>query len=133
MKGQYKFTKKEHIKSSIRIKEVMDNGEKVFSHPLIIQFSMTPPIEAECRAAFIVSKRRFKRAVDRNKIKRLMKEAYRLNINSTKEILENQQLSLDMTIIFVGKEIPILGNLVNGLVKCFGIIQGKITTSEGKV
>ena len=53
-----------------------------------------------------VSKKRFKRAVDRNRIKRLVREAYRLQKPQLYEQLGETDEQLAWMIIFVGKEMP---------------------------
>lgn len=58
------------------------------------------------QAAFSVSKRHFKKAVDRNRVKRLMRESYRLQKNSLKELVEKNNKSLAVFFIYNGKEIP---------------------------
>lgn len=50
-----------------------------------------------------VSKRYFKKAVDRNKIKRLLREAYRLNKETFTEVFGSQTISM---IFWVSKEEP---------------------------
>ena len=50
--------------------------------------------------------RQFKKAVDRNRIKRLMREAYRLQKNELKELLIGKQKSLALFVIYTGKTIP---------------------------
>lgn len=51
-----------------------------------------------------VSKRRFKKAVDRNKIKRLMRESYRLNKSGLYQFLRQNSLELLVAFQYVGKE-----------------------------
>jgi ribonuclease P protein component len=53
-----------------------------------------------------VSKRHFKKAVDRNRIKRLMREAYRLQKLPLQNILKEKKYSLQVFFIYTGKELP---------------------------
>ncbi len=70
--------------------------------------------------AVIVSKRRFKRAVDRNRIKRLMRESYRLQ----KHVLPQKENStLQMCWIFVGKDLPEWQEVLSAGKKIFNKLQ----------
>ena len=52
------------------------------------------------------SSRFFKKAVDRNRIKRLGREAWRLQKQAVHEMLEQQNLGLNVFFIYTGKELP---------------------------
>lgn len=52
-----------------------------------------------------VSKKRFKRAVDRNRIKRLIREAYRINKQSLWSNLAEKSLRVDIAFQYVANEI----------------------------
>lgn len=58
------------------------------------------------KAAFTVSKKNFKRAVDRNRIRRLMKESWRLQKNALQLSLQANGQSLIVFLIFTGKALP---------------------------
>jgi ribonuclease P protein component len=58
------------------------------------------------KAGFGVSSRNFKKAVDRNRIKRLTREAYRLNKGLLNQVVEQRNLSLITFFIYTGKELP---------------------------
>jgi ribonuclease P protein component len=58
------------------------------------------------QAGFTVSSRNFKKAVDRNRIKRLMRECYRLQKNELKNSLEKNNKMLAVFFIYRGNEMP---------------------------
>jgi len=53
-----------------------------------------------------VSAKNFKRAVDRNRVKRLTREAWRLQKNELKEKTKAAQMQLNVFFIYTGKELP---------------------------
>ena len=55
------------------------------------------------RVAFSVSKKRYKRAVDRNQIKRMMRESYRRLKHPLLHFAEKQHIGIDIMIIYVGQ------------------------------
>ena len=58
------------------------------------------------QAGFTVSSRNFKKAVDRNRIKRLTRETYRLQKNQLQNQLRENHKSLAVFFIYTGKELP---------------------------
>lgn len=74
------FGKKEKLKSKIIIDRLFAEGQSVKKYPLrLVYLPLERPGEEFSKVAVSVPKRSFKRAVDRIKIKRLMREAYRKN------------------------------------------------------
>ena len=62
--------------------------------------------EKEFQLAVGVSSKNFRKAVDRNRIKRLIKESYRLERLSLKEKLSENQKGMHVFITYIGKELP---------------------------
>ena len=70
------FPKHQKLKSRKDIKALFEEGKTVTKYP--VKLLWLPLGQQETKAGFAVAKRNFKSAVTRNKIKRLMREAYRL-------------------------------------------------------
>ena len=105
---QPKFTlqAQERLKSRKVIEQLFKEG-KSFSHfPFRIIYLEIENHLFPLQAGFSVSKRHFKNAVDRNRIKRLMRECYRLQKNSLKTELEENHKSLVLFFIYTGNELP---------------------------
>lgn len=100
----FPFPKTCRLKSSLQIKDVVQQRHSVFCFPLKCFYLVQEPSDdPACKVAFLVSKRRFRHAVDRNRVKRLMREAFRLNQHAFK--FGNGQ-SLLLCLMFVGDTLP---------------------------
>jgi ribonuclease P protein component len=74
------FRKHEHLCGRLRIQEVFTTGQAVNDAPFrLVGKVMALPTVARAQVAFSVPRRHLRHAVDRNRMKRLMREVYRLN------------------------------------------------------
>ena len=76
---RFTFGKAEKLKSRKQIEQLFVEGASLKEYPLRIRFLKIGDAEIPPKIAFSVPKRNFKRAVDRIRIKRLLRECYRVN------------------------------------------------------
>ena len=76
---RFTFGKEEKLKSKKQIEQLFAEGKAVKDFPILMKFLKVDVNDFPVKAAFSVPKRNFKLAVERNRIKRLLRETYRLN------------------------------------------------------
>jgi ribonuclease P protein component len=107
MSKTYTFTKEERLCNKKLIDELFHKGSSFLCYPfkvswLIVQTGQQFPAQV----LFAVSKKRYKRAVDRNLIRRRMREAYRLNKQQNLYLsLSEAGKNIVFSVGYIGKEI----------------------------
>ena len=98
------YGKKDKLKSSKLIEILFQEGESISVYPLRLVYM---PVQFHdgslIKTGFSVSSKVFKKAVTRNRIKRLMREAFRLNKNAH---FNNLTTSCALMILYIGKNEP---------------------------
>lgn len=97
------FPLKEHLKSKSIIERVYAEGSSATAFPLRAVFLETDSDIQEPTATILISvaKRRFRHAVDRNLMKRRIREAYRTSKHSFIEALQNNGKKMAVAIIYI--------------------------------
>ncbi len=97
LKPLFTYQNKEKLKSRKIIKYIFEEGKSIKTYPLLIRYVES---NKEYRQVGVsVSKRNFKKAVDRNRIKRQLREAYRLHKNQ----ISDKNKSYSIMILYIGK------------------------------
>lgn len=96
------FPKYERIRKESEIQSLFKSGAGFSSYPFRVVYLFRPvgkePVT--CRLLLSVSKKRFHHAIKRNRVKRLIREAWRKNKSKLYEICERDTISLDVALVY---------------------------------
>lgn len=125
--SELSFNKKDKIKGIKPIQALFNEPNTVIVFPFkaFYQFNSNTKYSDNLtlKIAVSVAKRRFKKAPERNRIKRLMREAYRLNQHRLKAKLIPES-DLSVMIVYIGNDLPVLNKLNKKTIELFDqIIQ----------
>lgn len=112
-KVEFSYPKKEKLKSKTRITQLFAVGKTLTVFPIKLIYLKVDQQDAVIQAGVTVPKKKFKSAVSRNHLKRLLRESYRLN---KAIVFNNTEDKFAFLFLYLGKEtLP------------FEEIQGKMT------
>lgn len=121
----YTYGNKEKLKSKKLIDQLFTEGKSVSAYPLrLVYLGTALDNNLIAKTGVSVSKRNFKTAVDRNRIKRLLREAYRLNKSIFFNNLTTQHAFM---ILYIGKDKPTLDLVENKMKILFEKFTNKIS------
>lgn len=126
-----RFTLKraERLKSKKVIDVLFTKGDSFLQFPVKFVYLVTElPEKYPVQVGVSVSKKNFKKAVDRNRIKRLLREAYRLNKHKIYDSIGEKQLALFL--IYVGKDLPDYTLIENGIKKGLKRVSASVGEKE---
>jgi ribonuclease P protein component len=119
LKGKYTFSTGEKLKSQKIIDLLFKEGKSVSENGFTLVYLYIPiPVMYPAQAGFAVPKKHFKHANQRNRVKRLMRETYRLNKYMLYEKLVERQKQLAMMWVYKGKELPDAAKTQAAITKC---------------
>ncbi len=96
------FPKYERICKENDIQVLFDEGQgfSVYPYRVIYLFRRDESRPVTCRLLVSVSKKRFHHAFKRNRVKRLMREAWRKNKAPLYEICQKDNISVDVALVY---------------------------------
>ncbi len=107
MGANFTYNRKEKLKSRKVLSTLFTEGKSFSVFPVKVFYL---PVKEEgagsIQAGVGVSARNFKKAVDRNRIKRLLRECYRLNKTVLHTTLKEKKKKMAFFFLYIGKEVP---------------------------
>ncbi len=120
MKPDLRFPRRDRLKSRKSIDALFQSGKRATAGEFraFYLFRTAPGLQIGVGS----SSRQFKKAVDRNRIKRLLRESYRLDQHRWKQVLAERNTGMDLFILFSGKVVPSLQDCQQGMSQLYGKI-----------
>ncbi len=113
---QFTLHKSERLKKRKIIEHLFNEGSSFSIYPFRVFYFLNKTLDEGSNKPLQfgtgAGKRNFKKAVDRNRIKRLIREAYRTQKLHLQQLATEQQKGcLQIFIIFTGKELPLFDHI----------------------
>lgn len=124
------FSKSERLCQKSLFDDLIGSGVSFIKYPFrVVAKESAIPGEEKARIAISVSKRRFKRAVKRNKVKRLLREAFRLNKQTLYAHIK-AGVTWDILFIYLDEDIPHYSRIEKSVISSLNKISDIAHTDE---
>lgn len=112
------------------IDKLFTSTKTVFHYPIRFVYQISEKIEDEppIQILFSAPKKKFKRAVHRNLIKRRMREAYRLNKNILCNAINGKPLQIRVAFLYISSDISEYAKINNSIILALSDLQQIIET-----
>ena len=119
----FTFKKEERLCSRRLIDQLYEEGHRLMAFPFSVQWMK---VEGPCQVMIVAPKRKFHHAVDRNRVRRLTRECYRLRKPAFYQFLEEQGVSIVFSMVYIHNEILTYEQLGHKMDKLFTALQNDI-------
>lgn len=127
---RYTFKKEERVNGDKRVEAIFTTGKSFISYPLRVVYLLHEQCTLNgCSILVSVPKKRIKKAVHRNRIKRLIRESYRLNrylISKT----GNSDITIDIAFVYVKDTVSNYVEIEKAIQKALNQIVVRINKTE---
>lgn len=122
-----KFRKEERISVEKRVETLFSQGDSYMAYPFRVVFLETAQHQTAPLSVLIsIPKKRLRSAVDRNRMKRLTREAYRLNKHLLDGIFLGREAHIDLAFIYVKDTLSDFTTVEKGVRKALNTLKVKI-------
>jgi ribonuclease P protein component len=120
------FRKEERISNQKEIDRLFAQGSSFLTYPLRVVYVKKKPFSgADVSILVSIPKKRFKQAVKRNRLKRLVRESYRLHKQPLIQFLQEKEAGLLIAFLFIGKDLCEYKTIETAVVQALDKLKGK--------
>ncbi len=130
----YTFRKEERLCNKRLLEELFHKGSSFLCYPYRVSWRLADAAQSvPVQVVFPVPKKRYKHAVDRNLIRRRMREAYRLHKQQKMyEFLTQANIKLTLSLSYIGKEIEPYTLMEKKMLKLFNQLCDTVNNESAK-
>lgn len=130
----FTFKKEERLCSRQLIDRLYNEGHRLMAFPYSVQWMVVndSPHASNpslCQVLIVAPKRKFRHAVDRNRLRRLTRECYRLRKHSLYSFLEEKGISLIFSMVYIHNEIMTYEQLGHKMDKLLASLEKEIQST----
>ncbi len=125
-----RFPKAEHLCSRRLIERLHAEGHRLTVFPYSITWYVEPELPVPCQVLIVAPKRRLRHAVDRNRIKRLTRECYRLNKHHLVPFLLQHNLHITLSLVYIHNDRLTFAQLQHKFEKLMSLLTKDILAYE---
>ncbi len=123
----YTFKKEEHLCSRRLIDQLYNEGHRLMAFPYSVQWMVVTDLSlSPCQVMIVAPKRKFHHAVDRNRVRRLTRECYRLRKERLYSFLQEQGICIVFSMVYIHHEILTCEQLGHKMDKLLAALEKEI-------
>lgn len=130
---RFTFTKDERVTGERRIEALFARGYSFMAYPFrVVYLKKDLSLSKSVSILISVPKKRIRSSVQRNRLKRLTREAYRLNKHLLTPFIKSEHAGLDMAFIYVKDDIADYAMVEKGMIKALRVLVSELDSGRVK-
>ena len=127
----FTFSKEERLCSRQLIDRLYNEGHRMMAYPYSVQWMIVTDLSnhTPCQVLIVAPKRKFHHAVDRNRVRRLTRECYRLRKQHLYDFLNMHGISIVFSMVYIHNEIMSSEQLGHKMDKLLEQLEKEITAT----